>query len=142
MAVYIYTGQLGDFGGAPFPGATPRLWVSPERDAFSNSGGVLASRQVAVPVDKFGAFSVTLVATADLTPPTRYSLRCEWLDDAGLPRGWAQWDFTAAIGGGPIADMKDALITRVWWGTDRPPVQRAGIYWIHPDTGDVREWVA
>ncbi|UOQ58090.1 hypothetical protein MUN78_04390 [Leucobacter allii] len=141
MTVYTYSGTLADFGAAPFPTAKPRLWVSPLQDAFGPDGGVHAARQVPIPVSTGGSFDVALVASADLTPPTRYSLRCEWLDAAGIVRGWAQWDFTAAIGGGLIADMTDQIITRVWWGTEPPPVQRTGIYWIHPTTGDVREWV-
>ena len=142
MTAYIYTGTLADFGERPFPGAVPRLWVSPYRDAFGRDGAVYAGRQIPVYVRPTGQFEVELVASADLKPPTKYSLRCEWLDAEGVVRGHAQWDFTAALGGGPIADMADAIITRVWAGVNPPPVQREGIYWINPETGDVREWVS
>lgn len=141
MTTYAYTGRLTDFGESPFPAAKPRLWVSPKRDAFGPGGGVLASRPVPVVVADDGTFTVHLVASVDLTPATGYSLRCEWVDASNVVRGWAQWDFTAALGGGPISDMTDAIITRVWFGTTPPPVQRAGIYWVHSETGDVREWV-
>lgn len=141
MAVYTYTGKLTDFGEAPFPNATPRLWVSAKRAAFGPDGGVLATRPVPVPLTESGQFAVNLIASVDLHPETGYSLRAEWLDADGIVRGWEQWDFTAAIGGGPISDMKDVVITRVWYDVNPPPVQRAGIYWIHPVTGDVREWV-
>lgn len=141
MAVYTYTGKLADFGEAPFPNAFPRLWVSPVRDAFSPEG-VVAAKRIPVTVASDGTFSVVLEASIDLIPPTTYSLRCEWLSSADDPdpRGWAQWDFTAQIGGGPIATMPGSHLTRVWYDTAAPPVNRAGIYWIHPTTGDVKVW--
>ncbi len=141
MERYTYTGTLADFGAAPFPTATPRLWIAPLQDAFAPGGGVLAARQIPVPVAATGAFSVELVASSDLRPPTAYSLRCEWLDSGGIVRGWAQWDFTAAIGGGYIGDMQETGVRRIWYATTPPPVERTGIYWVHPVTGDVREWI-
>lgn len=142
MAVYAYTGKLTDFGEAPFPEAVPRLWVEPERDAFSPSGPS-AARRIPVVVAADGSFSVNLTASIDLVPPTRYALRCDWfrVDIAGTEvlAGWAQWDFTAQPGGGPIATMPGVL-TRVWYDTTPPPVERSGIYWIHPVTGDVKVW--
>ena len=120
--------------------AVPKLWVQPERDAFSPTGPSAAKR-VPVTLESDGTFSVNLVASIDLVPPTRYSLRCEWLDvDSGTAIGWAQWDFTALPGGGPIATMPDAVLTRVWFDVTSPPVDRPGIYWIHPTTGDVKVW--
>ena len=139
MAVYNYTGKLTDFGEAPFPSALPRLWVEPLRDAFSPSGPA-AARRIPITVPASGDFTVALTASIDLIPPTPYSLRCEWLDaDTGNVRGWAQWDFTAQIGGGPIATMPNH-ITRVWYDTAEPPANRVGIIWIHPITDDVRVW--
>lgn len=140
MAVYAYTGRLTDFGEAPFPSAMPRLWVEPSRDAFSSSGPSAAKR-IPITVASNGTFSVDLTASIDLTPPTGYSLRCEWLDpDSGSAIGWAQWDFTAQPGGGPIATMP-GLLTRVWYSTAQPPANVSGIYWINPVTDDVKEWV-
>lgn len=139
MAVYTYTGKLTDFGESPFPSAMPRLWVEPLRDAFSPSGPSAAKR-IPVTVASDGTFSVDLTASIDLIPPTAYSLRCEWLEsDTGTPVGWAQWDFTAQPGGGPVATMPGVL-TRVWYSAFTPPVERTGIYWIHPTTGDVKVW--
>ena len=139
MAVYLYTGRLTDFGESPFPGDYPRLSVHPQRDAFSPDGPAAAKRIPIFPgVD--GWFGVELIASVDLLPPTSYTLRCEWLAAEGEPPlGWAQWDFTAQIGGGSIATMT-TKITRVWYATTPPPVNRAGIYWVHPITGDVKEW--
>ena len=115
--------------------------MSPQRDAFGPGGGVLASRQIAVAVKANGSFVVDLVASADLRPVMDYTLRCEWLDADGVVRGWSQWDFTAAIGGGDISDMQSSAVKRVWYAEYPPPVSRAGIYWLHPVTGDVKEWV-
>ncbi len=140
MAVYPYTGTLTDFGETPFPGAYPRLWVQPMQDAFSPSGPAAAKR-IPITVASNGTFSVDLTASIDLLPPTRYSLRCEWLyESGGDPVGWSQWDFTAQPGGGSIATMPGVL-TRVWYATTPPPVNRSGIYWWHPVTDDVKEWV-
>lgn len=143
MATYPYTGKLTDFGEAPFPNAYPRLVVAPQRDAFSPTG-VAAAKKIVVPVGADGSFTVNLIASVDLNPPTRYTLRCEWLaataDGQDTPVGWADWEFTAAIGGGPINTMPDQHITRVWYSNSPPPVERPGIYWVHPLTGDVREW--
>lgn len=139
MAVYSYTGKLTDFGESPFPAAVPNLWVEAHRDAFSPSGPAAAKR-IPITVASNGTFSVDLIASIDLVPPTQYSLRCEWLDPNQQTVGWAQWDFTAQPGGGPIATMP-GVMTRVWYSTTEPPVNRAGILWIHPTTGDVKEWV-
>lgn len=140
MAVYDYTGKLTDFGEAPFPDAYPRLWVSPQQDAFSPSGPA-AAKHIPVTVASDGSFSVELIASIDLVPPTPYTLRCDWLNGpGGDPLGWAQWDFTAQPGGGPIATMP-GVMTRVWYSTSQPPVSRAGIFWINPVTDDVKEWV-
>lgn len=139
MAVYTYTGKLADFGDTPFPNAKPRLWVSAEHSAMSG-GSVLALKRVPITVAANGTFSVSLVASADLTPVSKYVLRAEWLDGETIV-GWTDWIFTALIGGGQISNMPDGAITNVWYSTSQPPVRRAGIIWIHPVTGDVREWV-
>lgn len=142
MAVYIYTGKLTDFGEAPFPEANPRLWVEPEADAFSPSGPAAAKR-IPITVATNGNFSVDLTASADLIPPAKYSLRCEWFaaDATGQDGliGWSQWNFVAAYGGGEISTMPNGF-TRVWYSVSAPPLERRGIYWVHPTTGDVKEW--
>ncbi len=141
MTVYLYTGKLSDFSVTAFPHAVPTLWVSPEHSAFGPDGGVHAGRRIPIVLRTDGTFEVSLVASADLTPETNYSLRCEWVNADGVPLGWEQWDFTAAIGGGPISDMAGVIVTRVWLGETPPPVSRAGIYWVNPVTGDVKEWM-
>lgn len=140
MAVDTYTGRLTDFGESPFPSAVPNLWVQPLKDAYTASGPAAAKR-IYIPVSVNGNFSVNLTPSADLIPPTGYSLRCEWLDEAGGLIGWAQWDFSALPGGGPISSMPGAVLKRIWYATTPPPVNRAGIYWVHPVTDDVREWI-
>lgn len=143
MALYAYTGKLTDFREGPFMTALPRLWVQPLQDAFSPSGPS-AARRIPVPLESGGTFSIDLTASIDLIPPTQYSLRCEWftitVDGVEVLAGWAQWDFTAQPGGGPIATMPNTM-TRVWYATEQPPVNRAGIYWIHPVTDEVKEWI-
>lgn len=147
MATYTYTGRLTDLGESPFPGASPRLWVAPENegsfDPFTPAGPG-ASRRIPIQLGDDGAFSVDLVASVDLSPPTRYLLRCDWFttSEAGseVLAGWSEWRFTALIGGGPISTMPDGVFTRVWYSITPPPVSRPGIIWVHPNTGDVREW--
>lgn len=139
MAVYSYTGRLTDFGEAPFPAAVPRLWIQPGSDAFSPSGPA-AARRIPVTVAVNGTFSVDLTASIDLVPPMPYGLRCDWLTEDDEPLGWSEWEFTAQPGGGPIATMP-GVMTRVWYATAQPPVNRSGIYWVHPVTGDVKEWI-
>lgn len=139
MTVYTYTGRLADFGDKPFPSAKPRLWVEGTQPATSRQA-IHALKRVHIALNEFGAFSVDLTASADLTPPTPYLLRCEWLDgDTVL--GWTEWRFTALIGGGNISNMQDGEATNVWFSTQPPPDNRPGIIWINPVTGDVREWV-
>ena len=138
MAVYPYTGKLTDFGEQPFPNAVPQLWIQPGSDAYTPSGPS-AARRISVPVASDGTFSVDLTASIDLIPPMPYGLRCDWLTEDDEPLGWAEWEFTAQIGGGPIATMPGG-ITRVWYDTAEPPVNRTGITWIHPITNDVRVW--
>lgn len=140
MALYPYTGTLADLGGAPFPGATPDLYVVADQDTFGPEGPIPARKQVEIEVASNGSFTVQLTASIDTTPPVKYRLICDWLTATGKPLGSAEWDFTAQPGGGPIATMP-GVMTRVWYSTKQPPVNRSGIYWVHPSTGDVKEWV-
>lgn len=144
MAKYDYTGKLTDFAEQPFPDAVPRLMVVPTGDAFSPSGPS-SKRSIPVTVASNGSFTVSLTASTDLNPPTPYTLRCDWFSDTvggtPVPGGWSEWEFSAQPGGGAIATMPNQ-ITRIWYSSSKPPVDAAGIVWIHPDTGDVREWVA
>lgn len=143
MAVYEYTGKLTDFSEQPFPGAVPRLAVVPNGDAFSPTGPS-SKRTIPVPVGGDGSFSINLTASIDLIPETTYTLRCDWFTTTAsgqeVPAGWSEWEFTAQPAGGPIASMPNK-VTRVWYSTSQPPVDREGIIWIHPTTGDVKEWV-
>lgn len=139
MTVYTYTGKLADFGDKPFPTAKPRLWVEGTHAAVSRHA-IHALKRVYIALGESGQFSVDLTASADLTPPTQYLLRCEWLDGETV-MGWTEWRFTALIGGGNIGNMQDGAATNVWYSTQSPPDNRAGIIWINPVTGDVREWV-
>lgn len=142
MAVCSYSGRLTDFAEAPFPAAAPRLWVVADRDAFGVNGA-LASRRVAVPVTRRGEFTFDLVPSVNTAPPTRYRLCCEWLDGDGGVAGWSEWEFTAALGGGPIKDMALIPISRFWCGPTPPLNPGPGLWWL--DTSDypyvMKEWV-
>ena len=140
MTVYTYSGKLADFSDEAFPAnSRARLWVEAVTSAMSGSS-LHALKRVHISVASNGSFSVDLVASADLTPQSRYRIRCEWLD-GDIVLGWTDWAFTALIGGGPIANMADVVVTNIWYSTVKPPIDRTGITWIHPTTGDVREWV-
>ncbi len=143
MATYPYTGRVTDFGEAPFPSALPRLTVEPEHDAFTPAG-IGSRRRIPIPFGANGLFSVDLYASIDLKPPSRYILRCDWfttgVGGGEVLAGWSEWRFTAAPGGGPVNTMPDAKISRFWVSTSPPPVDRKGIFWINPETGEVRVW--
>lgn len=128
MAFYTYTGKLADLGGVPFPGAVPRLWVEADRDTMGPEGPIPARKRVEVAVGSDGTFSVTLQASADLSPATLYTLRCDWLDGAGNPLGFAEWKFTAYQGGGPIRDGGAPPTFSIWVGPPWPPVGTPGLY--------------
>lgn len=143
MARYTYTGNVTDLRGAAFPGASPRAWVTTDRDVFT-PGGLGSHRDVRITVESNGSFDVTLEASADLTPPSPYTIRCEWFtvteNGQEVLAGWSEWTFTAQIGGGPVSTMPGVKLTRVWYSPLPPPVSRTGIYWLDPETGDVRIW--
>jgi hypothetical protein len=139
MATYPYTGTLTDFAEQPIAGAAPRLRVMPERDSFGPSGP-LASRGIPVSLEADGkTFTTHLVATVDTSPQTRYTLVCDWFaQDVGgqeILAGWAEWTFTAAIGGGEIKDMFDAPAS-VWFvGPPWPAQPVVGAFYLDR-TGD------
>lgn len=138
MAIYTYTGTLADLGGAPFPEAIPRLWVVAERDTFGPDGPIPAAKKVEITVASSGAFSVQLHDSASLSPPTRYRLRCLWLDgDSGDPVGFAEWVFTAFPGGGPINEGGEPPTYSVWIG---PPWPAAGTPGLYIDRNSPNEW--
>lgn len=136
MALFVYTGTLKDFGGAPFPGAVPRLTVEADRDAFGPDGPLPARKRIQVPVAPDGAFSVRLQASADTVPPVQYLLRCEWLDGA-TPLGYAEWRFTAHQGGGPVTEGGAPPTYSVWVGPPWPPAGTPGLYL---DTNSPNDW--
>lgn len=136
MALYTYTGTLADLGGVPFPGALPRLWVEADRDTFGPDGPIPARKRVIVNVATDGTFSVSLTASTETSPPVRYFLLCEWLDQSSSPVGFAQWEFTAYMGGGPIKDGAQAPLS-VWWvGPPWPQGTPPGLY-----VNKVTNWV-
>lgn len=142
MSIATFSGRLSDFAEAPFPSAQPRLWVISDVPAFGPTGA-LARKRIPVTVNSLGEFSFDVVPSADTSPPTRYQLCCEWLDGTGGVAGWSEWDFTAAVGGGPIKDMGLIPITRFWCGPEAPENTGPGLWWL--DTSQypylMKEWV-
>lgn len=127
MATYTYTGKLTDFGEAPFPNATPKLWVEATEPAFGPTGA-LSTRRIPVTVTSNGDFSVDLIPSVDTSPTVFYKLRLEWLHADGNIAGWNEWQFTAVQGGGQIKDMVSAPAS-VWWvGPPWPNPLMSGFY--------------
>lgn len=131
MATYTYTGKLTDFSEAPFPGAAPVLWVTPDGSAFGPDG-LLSENIIPVAIATDGTFLVPLVASSDTSPPTLYTLRCKWLAPDGLGGtyivGLSEWKFTAVVGGGAVKDMVTAPVS-VWFvGPPWPAPEPSGFY--------------
>lgn len=127
MATYPYTGRLTDFGEAPFPSASPSIWVEASEDAFGPLG-LLASRKIPVSLNSNGEFLVFLTPSVETSPPVTYTVRCDWLDAEGRGVGWASWTFVAAPGGGEMSGMVDTPLS-VWYvGPPWPPETPPGFY--------------
>ena len=130
MALETYTGRLTDFGGTPFPNATPRLWIEPERTGFTE-GGVLATKRIPVTLDPNGDFSVKLHASSTVRPEAIYVLKCEWLDGSTV-LGWAEWmRFRAPVGGGDLGEINQEQppTWAILYGDGPPPEHlTSGLY--------------
>lgn len=145
ITTYTYTVRLADVSNrVPSPAFNVRAWIEPQRETFSPLAAHTDER-IPLVFDGNGVATVELVATLDTDPETRYHLRAEWLraDDSGqqIPSGWSEWEFIAQVGGGDVAGM-GAFLRNVWFSTFPPPefAQRDGIYWINPDTWDLKDW--
>lgn len=139
---YTYTGRLTDLGLNILTENVPRLTVRPERSAMSTDGPV-STKHVEVNVNPAtGEFALDLIASADMSPPTRYVLELVLFDQAGdgTPiQGWDFWTFAAVVGGGNIAEMGDAPITSWWIGPpwpDRGPLGSPSGLYLDTITGD------
>lgn len=132
MATYTYTVRVTDFGERPLPDAQLRVWVEADRDAHSPSGQ-LSKRRIPVVIDSSGVGSVQLVASADTSPPIKYTLRGDWvtITESGqeILAGWSEWPFTALPGGGPIQDGVNAPPSIWWVGPPFPVTEPPGFYW-------------
>ncbi|MFF7683150.1 hypothetical protein ACFZA2_10345 [Microbacterium sp. NPDC007973] len=136
MATYTYTGFLTDLGENPFPaGAAPEL-VAIAQDGFGPKGLVAgALREVPVPIQPDGSFSVQLTASTDFSPSRPYTLRCTWfafdVNEQKVPAGWAEWTFTAVAGGGPIRDMVTAPVSTWFIGPPWPATPVIGAFYLN-----------
>lgn len=138
MAAYVYTGTLADIGLGLLTPFAPQMWVHPEVEAFGPDG-LVSAVPVAVTVNSVtGAFSMTLIASGDLTPaaggPTGVDYiievgRFEQAVDGTYLAGTDVWKFTAVAGGGNIGEMSGGSLLAVWVGPPWPdlPVP-AGLY--------------
>lgn len=131
MTVYTYTGKLTDYGGAPFPGARPSLFVTPQQAGFTNKGA-LARKRIPVTVAPNGDFSVRLESSAAVKPEALYVLTCEWLGENGSPAESSDWAyFRAAVGGGNIGELAQSPPApwSISYGFGPPPPGfRGGLY--------------
>ncbi len=130
MTVYTYTGKLTDYGGAPFPGARPSLYVTPVEAGFTNTG-VLARKRIPVTVASNGNFSVQLESSAAVKPEAIYVLTCVWLNTDGGAAESSEWArFRAAVGGGNIGELAQTPSTpwAISYGYGPPPRGLTGLY--------------
>lgn len=127
MSIEHYNGTLTDLGESPFPEEMPLLYVTADRDTFSEHGPMPANKRVYVPINHLGQFSIGLTPSGETRPPVKYQLVCEWLS-AGEVAGMAVWEFTAYMGGGPIGAGSNATSERVWVGPPWPPAGTKGMY--------------
>jgi len=133
MVTYQYTGTLADIGlGALTPHA-PVMRVRPEVEAFAAlSARLISAVPVPVTLDPVtGAFSMTLVPSADLTPATGGSAGVDYIIEVGRFEqaidgtyfaGIDAWKFTAVVGGGNVGDMNGGSLLSVWIGPPWPPL--------------------
>lgn len=140
MVAYTYTGTLTDIGVEVLTERMPRLTVRPEKQGIFGPDGPVSDARRVIPLDPItGEFTLDLIASADLTPPTRYVLELVFFDDSadGTPSaGYDIWKFTALPGGGPIADMGDGPPTKLYIGPPWPSTPRPGAY-FDTETNDL-----
>ncbi|MFC7430973.1 MULTISPECIES: hypothetical protein [unclassified Agrococcus] len=105
---YVYEGTLTDLGLDALVGLSPQLRVRPQREAYGPDGELVSAAPVTVDVAASGAFSVSLAASTDLRPVTRYVIevgRFEETFDGPRFLGVDTWVFPAAVGGGRITEQ-------------------------------------
>ena len=148
----IISGTLRDFGLTAFPGQNPVITFRANGPAVTQSGALLATKDINVTPDSAGDWSVSLAATDTLaTGDVWYTISISWLDPANNYIGidFPEWRlFVPAKGGGDLADLleKPANPSLVWVGLTPPfaPTPRTKWLDMNPDgtagSGNLYEW--
>ncbi|RLP70858.1 hypothetical protein D9V30_00015 [Mycetocola reblochoni] len=146
-----YTGTLTDCG---FSAAlsSPRVLFIPGDSAAGISkqaGRVIATKPVQATLSADGSFSVNVVSSEELigaresTVP--YTVRVEWLDQAGQYVGLDVYQVMLRAAGGRVADMVDPRLSQpahVIVSEVEPAVWPVGWVWVDSYTGDARRKVS
>lgn len=138
-------GNLLDFGFAPQPGLRPIIYFIPSNPAVSGADPqyLYFTRPIPCIPGLFGEFSVNLIDTGGMRPETWFTVRIDWLDDAG---NMATQDFLShrlyvPFEGGGITDLLNAPPNPLmaWVGPEHPinPIPGTGYLTID---GMYQEW--
>ncbi len=129
--MYAYGGTLTDIGLGVLTAQHPAMTVRPEESAFGPDGLVAGVRVPVALNPSTGAFTMTLIASAELTnartgahgvPYVIEVGRFELAEDlTSIWHGTEVWRFTAAAGGGNVGGMSGGSLLAVWVGPPWPP---------------------
>ncbi len=139
-----YTGTLTDCGLASLTPFKPilKFVLIPEASFALVGNQLLTTRPVQVTPGTTGAFSVELVPNDEIRGNTKYLVRAEWLDPAGVaPTSLDVFEFFARAGGGDITEMAAAgpgMPAQVFWQSEQPDPWPPGWIWVNSVTGDVK----
>lgn len=137
------TGRLTDVSADPMRDAEPTLIFEYTSAAVAGSS-VLAPRPVVVAPAWNGYFEVNLTDSAKILPGGHYTLTIEWRDarTRQLHRSRMPWELHVPAAGGTLAELLrlPANAANVWTGTTPPKNPVRGLWWLNPETGDLKEW--
>lgn len=145
------SGTLRNFGLVAFPGQNPVITFRANTPAVTQSGALLATKDINVSPNSSGDFSVTLAATDNLaTGNVWYTISISWLDAAKnyVQVDFPDWKLFVPTKGGDLADIleKPANPGLVYIGLIAPAYPSPGMKWLemNPDgtagTGNLYEW--
>lgn len=134
------TGVLSDYKIGHLVGLHPALHFQPSGAAVGVTG-VFAPETVVVQVSATGRFEAELQPTTTLRPSAYYTVAVRWGAgrSATLP-----WKLSVPAAGGALADLLKVPANpgAAWADTTPPPEPTVGLWWLNPDTGDLKEWSA
>lgn len=123
-----YTWKLTDIRAAALTPWFPVVRVRPEVEAFGPDG-LVSEVPVVVTPDMYGTYTVSLFASGDLTPAAGGGSGVDYVIEVGRFEesidghrfvGMDLYRFTAAAGGGPVAQMQGGSLLAVWIGPPWP----------------------